>query len=800
MREYEYFRPDTTEEAVRLLREYGTRACVSAGGTDLVGTLRNEIRPETPEAVISLKNLPELQGIRAEGDSLRIGAMTTLETVAEDQEVCGSLPALAEAARSVASLQIRNVATVGGNLCQEPRCWYYRYPDNKFYCFRKGGSVCPALNGNNKIHSVYGAARVCDSPCTQGCPNQTDIPAYMEKLRRGDIPAAAKILFRVNPIAALTGRVCTHSCEKECNRAEYDDGVAIRNAERFLGDYLLEHAAEYYRADAAESGKKIAVAGAGPSGLTAAFFLAKAGHAVTVYDQNPEAGGMLTYGIPAYRLPKDIVAATVQAIRGMGVTFVQNCRVGKDVSLQELLDRYDAVYAAIGAWRSASPRCENEDAPGVLRGIEFLYQTASHKNADLGSSVIVVGGGSVAMDVALSARRQGAGQVTVVTLEKADELPADPDEVACAKEEGIQFIHSFGTDRVLVSEDGRACGLRMKACTAVFDETGRFSPVYDESIIREQAADTVIFAIGQGIDASGFEAAAGGRGIQAGREDFRTAVDGLFAGGDGAFGPTTVVRGIADGRMAAAKMNAWLAGAEMTAETQRRGEGPAAHRPFDPACLSCSEPLRIVSRPVPERTLYEEDTQSPKKEEVMEEASRCYNCGCVAANPSDLAPVLIALRAVMRTSAREIPAGEFFRAGAGSGTVLADDEILLYVEIPLPKAGTAQHYEKFRIRRAIDFPIVSLAAVFRREGDVIADASLVLNAVYPVPVQLKEAEQYLIGRMPSEETAREAAALAVRDTIPLEDNRYKINVTRALVRRAVAGMFHGDGSPAASEN
>ncbi len=184
----------------------------------------------------------------------------------------------------------------------------------------------------------------------------------------------------------------------------------------------------------------------------------------------------------------------------------------------------------------------------------------------------------------------------------------------------------------------------------------------------------------------------------------------------------------------------------------------------------------------------------------MKVACRCYNCGCVAANPSDLAPVLIALRAIMHTSAREIPAGEFFRAGAGSGTVLADDEILLYVEIPLPETGTAQHYEKFRIRRAIDFPIVSLAAVFRKEGEVIADASLVLNAVYPVPVQLKEVERFLIGRTPSEETAREAAALAVRDTIPLEDNRYKINVTRALVRRAVAGMFHGDGSPAASEN
>ncbi len=788
MKEYEYFRPDTAEEAVSLLRTYGVKACISAGGTDLVGTLRNEIHPEDPEAVISLKGLPELAGICTSDDGVRIGAMTPLETVAESPEIRGTLPALADAARSVASLQIRNVATVGGNLCQEPRCWYYRYPGNKFYCFRKGGDVCPALNGNNKIHSIYGAARVCDSPCTQGCPNHTDIPAYMEKLREGDVAAAAEILFRVNPIAALTGRVCTHTCEKECNRTEYDSGVAIRNAERFLGDYLLEHAEQYYRTDAADSGKKVAVAGAGPSGLTAAFFLAKAGHAVTVYDQNPEAGGMLTYGIPAYRLPKERVAATVQAIRGMGVTFVQNCRIGKDISLEELLEKNDAVYAAIGAWRSASPRCENENAPGVLRGIEYLYQVASRSSVELGSHVIVVGGGSVAMDVALSAKRSGAGKVTVVTLEKADELPADPDEVTCAKEEGISFIHSFGTDRVLVREDGRACGLRMKACVSVFDENGRFSPVYDENITQELAADTVIFAIGQGIDVTGFEAAAGGRGIQADRGDFRTSIEGLFAGGDGAFGPTTVVRGIADGRMAAESIHAWLAGEEKGTGPWLAMEGPAAYRPFDPACLSCSEPLRIVSRPVAERALYEEDTQSPKKEEVVTEASRCYNCGCVAANPSDLAPVLIALRAVMHTSAREIPAGEFFRAGAGSGTVLADDEILLYVDIPRPAAGTVQHYVKFRIRQAIDFPIVSLAAVFRKEGETIADASLVLNAVYPVPVRLRETEQFLTGKTPTDETAREAAALAVRDAIPLEDNRYKINVTRALVRRAVAGL------------
>ena len=785
MREYEYFRPDTVEEAVRLLGEYGGKACISAGGTDLVGTLRNEIHAEGPEAVISLKGIPALQGVAATGEGLRIGAMTPLETVAGDAEIRKELPMLAEAAKSVASLQIRNVATVGGNLCQEPRCWYFRYPGDRFHCFRKGGSVCPALNGNNKIHSIFGAERVCDSPCQEGCPNHTDIPGYMEKLRAGDIAGAAEILFRVNPIAALTGRVCTHICEKECNRGEYDSNVSIRNAERFLGDYLLEHADQYYRAEAAPAGKTVGIIGAGPSGLTAAFYLAKAGHTVTVYDQNPEAGGMLTYGIPAYRLPKETVQATVRAIRGMGVTFVQNCRIGKDVLLADLTEKHDAVYAAIGAWRSASPRCENEDAPGVLRGIEFLYELAQHRDTGLGKKVIVVGGGSVAMDVAISAGRSGAEEVTVVTLEKAEELPADPDEVICAKEEGIRFIHSFGTDRVLTGADGHVCGLRMKACTSVFDANGRFAPVYDEAVTQELDADTVIFAIGQGIDTAGFEAAAAGRGIGADRDSYETAVPGLFAGGDGAFGPTTVVRGIADGRMAAERMAAWLAG---KAGEVKNEENAGGSRPFDAACLNCSEALACPSKPVQERSLYAEDSSSPDREAVLTEASRCYNCGCVAANPSDLAPALIALGAVMHTSSRRIPAGEFFRAGAGSGTVLRDDEILLYVDIPRQEAGAVQHYEKFRIRRSIDFPIVSLATVFSKDGDTIKEASLVLNAVHPIPVQLKEVGEFLKGKTVSEELAKEAAAMAVQNAIPLEGNRYKINVTRALVRRAVAAL------------
>jgi len=309
-----YIPADTLQTAEALLKEYKGRAAVIAGGTDLLGVLKDSVHSDPPEVLIGLKPVTDSCYVTAEPEGVRIGALTTLNHIAKHPAILQSYPLLAQAAASVASPQIRNIATIAGNLCQEPRCWYYRNSDNTFDCLRKGGRWCDAMFAENRYHSIFGGMCVNAAPCVAGCLIHNDIPAYMAKLREGKLEEAVEILLRTNPLAAIMGRVCTHYCEEECNRFDYDESVLIHDVERYLGDFALEHVEAFYRAPGIESGKSVAVVGAGPAGLTAAYFLRKQGHAVTVYDRMPEAGGMLTYSIPAYRLPKAIVRAQVNVL------------------------------------------------------------------------------------------------------------------------------------------------------------------------------------------------------------------------------------------------------------------------------------------------------------------------------------------------------------------------------------------------------------------------------------------------------------------------------------------------------
>ena len=249
--------------------------------------------------------------------------------IAESQVIQKRLPILSKAAVSVATPIIRNAATIGGNLCQDVRCEHYRYSHyngGRKICYRKGGKECLALLGKNENHSVFGGMKIHNSPCTDNCPARIDIPAYMERLRNDDLDGAAKIIMTQNPFPALTGRVCAHFCQETCNRSGHDEPGAIGNVERYLGDYILENSKKYYRGPKKNSGKKVAIVGSGPAGLSAAYFLRKEGHKVVVYDRMEEAGGMLQYAIPAYRLPKSYVKNTVAALKNMGVEFVHEYR------------------------------------------------------------------------------------------------------------------------------------------------------------------------------------------------------------------------------------------------------------------------------------------------------------------------------------------------------------------------------------------------------------------------------------------------------------------------------------------
>ncbi|MBS6750842.1 MAG: FAD binding domain-containing protein, partial [Firmicutes bacterium] len=299
MQEFKHVNAKTFEEASRELAD-GRKVdnLAMAGGTDLMTELRTRIQPVYPDKIVNLKSIEGAEYIEGE-DSVKIGALTKLK----DVEASEKLPAvLREAAHSVASPLVRNKATIGGNICQDVRCWFYRYPEGSggaLNCARKGGAECYALKGDSRFHSIFGGMKVANPVgCSGGCPNNTDIGAYMEKLRAGDWAAAAEIFYRVNPMPTITSRVCAHLCENHCNRMTVmatediknaDDCVSIHTVERALGDYAMQHKDVYYKAPEKETGVNVAVVGAGPAGLTAAYYLRKAGHSVTVYDKMEKA-------------------------------------------------------------------------------------------------------------------------------------------------------------------------------------------------------------------------------------------------------------------------------------------------------------------------------------------------------------------------------------------------------------------------------------------------------------------------------------------------------------------------------
>ena len=783
MKAFSYIRPRSLQEAAEELGKAGAK--VSAGGTDLLGTLKDKIHSEYTGTVVSLKDIPELDHIKEEGGFLEIGAMAKLTDIQKDSLIQAKYPILAEAAHSVASPQLRNMATIGGNICQEPRCWYYRYPDNKYDCIRKGGALCNAVTGNSKYHSIYGAVRVCAPPCESGCPNGNHIPEYFEKIRSGDIRGAAKILVETNPLAAVTGRVCPHDCENECNRAEYDECVSIREIERFVGDHVLEHYKEILDTVGIKEEKRVAIVGSGPASLAAAFDLLRAGYGVTVYDACKEPGGMLYYGIPAYRLPRKVISDTVAMLEYLGAEFRQLTILGRDISLETLESEYDAVLLAVGAWNSIKLGCKGEESAGVFGGIDFLYNAVASSDTGIGNTVAVVGGGNTAMDACRTAKRLGADKVFILYRRTEAEMPADAEEINAAKEEGIGFKFLVSPVEIIADTNDRVCGIKLQIMEpGAPDSSGRRRPVPVEGAIEEIEADTLINAVGQVTYAEGVDVAVSDDGKTLSCDGSnKTNREKVFAAGDAALGPATVVEAMADGRKAAVAIKEFFGG-----RVDKTDKRLGSWLKFDKNCLNESERILPNVKPVEERTLSEEDSITATTEVVDSEARRCLNCGCAAVSPSDMAPVIIAFDGEIVTSKRTLPAEEFFTAGICTSTILECDEIVTGIRIPEQDIGSVQFYNKFRYRKSVDFPVIGVAVNFTMNEGRFAKAKIVLSAVGPVPVVLDDAADYLIGKEPTEDLACEAADIAVSSTIPLLENKYKIKIARALVRRAIASQ------------
>ena len=785
MKRFDYVRPQTCAEASG---EMENGAVYMAGGSDLLGELKQDILPKYPKKVVSLRDIPELKGVAVEDGKLKVGAMTTLAELTESETVASAVPALAEAAHSVATPLVRGIGTIGGNICQDVRCWFYRYPNEiggRLDCARKGGAECYALKGDSRYHSIFGGMKV-GSPvgCSGGCPNNTDIGSYMEKLRAGDWAAAAEIFYRVNPMPTITSRVCAHLCENHCNRMTVmatediknaDDCVSIHTVERALGDYAMQHKDVYYKAPEKETGVNVAVVGAGPAGLTAAYYLRKAGHSVTVYDKMEKAGGMLQYAIPNYRLPKHYVDEVAEAIKGMGVDFELGKELGRDFDAESLERRFDKVFYATGAWKRPVLGFDGEEFTEF--GLEFLVEVNKWMNKKKRENVIVIGGGNVAMDVAVTAKRLGAKSVTLIFRKPENELTASREEIERAKEEGVQIMPQWGVKRALY-KDGQVTGMELKRTFYTRDEKGKLVLHYDEDETTIVNADSVLMAAGQQVDLSflGDYASARGR-LVVDEESQATSHKGVYAGGDIVSGPSTVISAIRQGRNAAEAMNESVG----IAKPVYKHDG---FLKFDPSFSELHRGVKDISIPVEERNLEREDTVTISQEAAEAEAKRCMNCGCYSVNASDISPVLVALDAEIKTTKKTLPAAELFTEKLKVKDMLDPDELVTEIDIPV-REGVSAHYDKFRLRDSVDFAMVSLASAYELEGGIIKSARLVFGGVAPVPLRREAAESYLTGKAPTEETAEEAARIALEGAVPFEKNAYKVQVAMSLVKQSV---------------
>lgn len=279
----------------------------------------------------------------------------------------------------------------------------------------------------------------CRGPCINECPAQTDVQGYIGLIANGKYREAIELIKEKIPLPASIGRVCPHPCETACRRQMVEAPISIAALKAFAADLDLQNQQPYLPVVRPATGKKIAVIGAGPAGLTVAYYTALEGHTVTVYDAMPEGGGMLRYGIPEYRLPKSVLAQEINLIASLGVEFKYNIRIGTDISLDYLRKQYDAVFLGVGAWESSGMRCEGENLPGVVGGIDFLRKVSMGETLQIGSRVAVVGGGNTAMDAARTAIRLGAEQVMILYRRTREEMPAEDIEIAEAMEEGIDF-------------------------------------------------------------------------------------------------------------------------------------------------------------------------------------------------------------------------------------------------------------------------------------------------------------------------------------------------------------------------
>jgi len=472
------------------------------------------------------------------------------------------------------------------------------------------------------------------SPCKAECPAHIGIQGYIKLASQGRYTEALELIKRENPFPAVCGRICPKKCESACTRGEVDDPVAIDEIKKFIAEKDLNMDKRYVPEVKHQYGNKIAVIGAGPAGLSCAYYLALDGYKVTVFEKQKVPGGMLTLGIPSFRLEKEVVNAEIDILRELGVEFRQGVDAGKDVSLEDLRGAgFEAFYIAIGAQAGRKLGIEGEDAEGVITGVKFLRDVNLGEDIRLNGNVIVIGGGNVAVDVARTASRTGASGVEMFCLESREEMPALDEEIEEAAAEGIAISNSWGP-KSIVKKNGHVAGVEFRKCISVFDANGKFNPVYDENNTKIVEADYVLISAGQAMDWGNLIAGSRielnrDKTIKADHVTYQTGEPDVFAGGDAMTGPRFAIDAIAAGKQGAVSIHRFVhPGQSLTIGRINRD-----YRPLDKENLNLEGYDHIPRQKTghgevnKSKESFKDSRGTFTEEQAKKETGRCLDCG-----------------------------------------------------------------------------------------------------------------------------------------------------------------------------
>lgn len=475
------------------------------------------------------------------------------------------------------------------------------------------------------------------APCITNCPAHIPVQGYVKLASQGKYTEALELIKKHNPLPAVCGRVCPRLCEEDCTRGDIDEAVAVDDIKKFIAEQDLNKETRFMpRKRHDYSDKKIAIIGGGPSGLTCAYDLSVDGYDVTVFEKEEMLGGMLTLGIPSYRLEKDVIGAEIDVLRDMGVKFETGVEIGKDITIQQLRDKgYNAFFVAIGAQSGRSLGLEGEEATEVLSGVDFLRTINLSQETEVKGKVIVIGGGNVAIDVARSAVRLGAVEQTdIYCLEARENMPAHEEEVYEALEEDVNINNSWGPTRI-ITENGKVTGVEFKRCVSIFDESGRFSPKFDDSNIKTVACDYVLLSVGQTFNyGSLFEnedvKLTKRNTIEVDPITLQSSTEDIFAGGDVASGPRLAIDAIAAGKEGAVSIHRFV----QHGQSLIFGRDNHSYKMFDKDNLEDNRGYDGTPRQKTahidgkvSKTTFNDLRGILTEEQIKKETARCLGCG-----------------------------------------------------------------------------------------------------------------------------------------------------------------------------